>query len=97
VLIHSLRYPLLTTGQPGPDPRGNRAPAPPVWGEFLELISQLVLGHIVSGKANKDIAEIMNLSVYTVKGHVCSIIQKLAVSDRTQAAVKALKIGLVRH
>lgn len=54
-----------------------------------------VLSYIVDGKANKEIAESMNLSVYTVKAHVCSIIQKLSVDDRTQAAVKALKTGLI--
>lgn len=54
-----------------------------------------VLEHIVNGKANKEIAEAMNLSIYTVKAHVCSIIQKMSVDDRTQAAVKALQTGLI--
>lgn len=54
-----------------------------------------VLTQLATGKQNRDIAESLNLSIYTVKGHIANIIQKLAVEDRTQAALKALKIGLV--
>lgn len=55
-----------------------------------------VLAYLAEGISNKDIAEDMNISIYTVKRHISGIIEKLAVSDRTQAAVKALKIGLVK-
>jgi len=55
-----------------------------------------VLDFLAEGQSNKDIAEEMNISIYTVKRHVSGIIEKLAVADRTQAAVKALKIGLVK-
>ena len=41
------------------------------------------------------IANILCISEHTAKAHVCSIIQKLVVDDRTQAAVKALKEGIV--
>lgn len=54
-----------------------------------------VLNYIAQGKANKDIAETMSLSIHTVKTYVRSLIQKLAVDDRTQVALKALKEGLV--
>ena len=54
-----------------------------------------VLKLIVDGKSNNDIAEELCISSHTAKAHVCSIIQKLVVDDRTQAAVKALKEGLV--
>lgn len=54
-----------------------------------------VLREIVEGKNNKEIAEALEISLYTVKAHVCNIIQKLAVDDRTQAAIKALKEELV--
>ena len=54
-----------------------------------------VLREIVDGKSNKEIAETLEISLHTVKTHVCSIIQKLAVDDRTQAAIKALKEELV--
>lgn len=54
-----------------------------------------VLKLIVDGKSNNDIAKILCISEHTAKAHVCNIIQKLVVDDRTQAAVKALKDGLV--
>lgn len=54
-----------------------------------------VLELIVSGKSNKEIAVCLNITTHTAKAHVCNIIQKLAVDDRTQAAVKALQDGLV--
>lgn len=54
-----------------------------------------VLTLIVNGLSNKEISRDLCISLHTVKAHVCSIIQKLSVDDRTQAAVKALKEGLV--
>ena len=54
-----------------------------------------VLKLVVDGKSNNDIADILSISEHTAKAHVCNIIQKLTVDDRTQAAVKALKEGLV--
>ncbi|MDR1168385.1 MAG: response regulator transcription factor [Heliobacteriaceae bacterium] len=54
-----------------------------------------VLKLVVDGKSNNDIAQELTISEHTAKAHVCNIIQKLVVDDRTQAAVKALKEGLV--
>ncbi len=54
-----------------------------------------VLKLIVDGKSNNDIANELCISEHTAKAHVCNIIQKLVVDDRTQAAVKALKEGIV--
>lgn len=54
-----------------------------------------VLKHIAQGKSNKDIADTLGLSIHTVKSHVRTLIQKLAVSDRTQMALKALQEGLI--
>lgn len=54
-----------------------------------------VLKLVVDGKSNNDIARILTISEHTAKAHVCNIIQKMVVDDRTQAAVKALKEGLV--
>ncbi|MCQ2753999.1 MAG: response regulator transcription factor [bacterium] len=54
-----------------------------------------VLKLIVDGQSNNDIARTLTISEHTAKAHVCNIIQKLVVDDRTQAAVKALKEGLV--
>jgi DNA-binding NarL/FixJ family response regulator len=55
-----------------------------------------VLEKIVEGKTNKEIASELFISLHTVKAHVCNIINKLAVDDRTQAAVKALRDGLIK-
>ena len=54
-----------------------------------------VLKLVVDGKSNYEIATELTISEHTAKAHVCNIIQKLVVDDRTQAAVKALKEGLV--
>ncbi len=54
-----------------------------------------VLKLVVDGKSNSQIAKELTISEHTAKAHVCNIIQKLVVDDRTQAAVKALKEGLV--
>lgn len=54
-----------------------------------------VLKLVVDGKSNNEIAQCLTISEHTAKAHVCNIIQKLVVDDRTQAAVKALKEGLV--
>jgi len=54
-----------------------------------------VLKLVVDGKSNNEIADELKISEHTAKAHVCNIIQKLVVDDRTQAAVKALKEGIV--
>ena len=54
-----------------------------------------VLKLLVQGKSNTEIAQELIVSVHTAKAHVCSILQKLCVDDRVQAAVKAIKEGLV--
>ena len=54
-----------------------------------------VLKLVVDGKSNNDIAKELCISEHTAKAHVCNIIQKLVVDDRTQAAVKAIKEGIV--
>src|ERR671916_233761 len=54
-----------------------------------------VLRLIAQGKSNKDISEDLVLSEKTVKTHVSNILQKLHLSDRTQAAVYALRQKIV--
>ena len=54
-----------------------------------------VLEQIVAGNSNKAIADRLNISEATVKSHINSILSKLGVSDRTQAATTALQRGLV--
>jgi DNA-binding NarL/FixJ family response regulator len=53
-----------------------------------------VLRLVARGQTNQQIAENLLLSVSTVKKHVRQIISKLGVSDRTQAAIRALELGL---
>ena len=55
-----------------------------------------VLQLLVEGLTNNAIAEVLGLSSGTVKGYVQTILEKLYVSDRTQAAVKAVRSGLVK-
>ncbi len=54
-----------------------------------------VLQMVVEGRSNLEIGEVLNVSLDTVKSHMTHILNKLAVSDRTQAAVKALREGIV--
>ncbi|HIK30318.1 MAG TPA: response regulator transcription factor [Oscillatoriales cyanobacterium M59_W2019_021] len=54
-----------------------------------------VLELIVSGASNAAIAEKLHITVGTVKTHVRNILSKLCADDRTQAAVRALRSGLV--
>ncbi|MFP5206901.1 MAG: response regulator [Acidobacteriota bacterium] len=54
-----------------------------------------VLEQIVSGKSNKEIAAELDVSESTVKTHINSLLSKLGVADRTQAATTALRRGIV--
>lgn len=53
-----------------------------------------VLKLVALGKSNTEIAKELVVSVHTAKAHVCSILQKMAVDSRVQAAVKAVRKGL---
>jgi DNA-binding NarL/FixJ family response regulator len=55
--------------------------------EVLQLLTQ--------GQTNREIAENLVVSVSTIKVHVEHILAKLGVSDRTQAAVRAIELGLI--
>jgi DNA-binding NarL/FixJ family response regulator len=50
---------------------------------------------VADGLSNQKIAEKLGLGLETVKTHMRHIMEKLAVSDRTEAAVKAMKQGIV--
>jgi len=69
--------------------------------EYVDVKSKLsareyeVLALVVKGKSNTEIAKELFVSVHTSKAHVCSILQKLCVDDRVQAAVKAVKENIV--
>ncbi len=57
-----------------------------------EILQQLALG--VS--ATEELAERLYISQKTVKNHLANIFQKLAVSDRTQAAIEAIRLGIAK-
>ena len=84
----------------------NRFPKPDTIGEITikpieDYKSKLtereyeVLKLLVDGKSNTEIAKELIVSVHTAKAHVCSILQKLTVTDRVQAAVKAIKENII--
>ena len=64
--------------------------------EELTHREQDVLEQIVRGKSNKEIGVELDISEATVKTHVNSLLGKLGVSDRTQAATAAIQRGLVQ-
>ena len=69
-----------------------RAPQSP---EVLTERETEVLRLLAKGKANKEIARELKVSEHTVKSHVHSVLAKLGVLSRTQAAMHAARIGLV--
>ncbi len=69
-----------------------RAPESP---EKLTERETEVLRQLAAGKSNKEIASEMYISETTVKTHVSNILMKLGVPSRTQAALYAVRIGLV--
>lgn len=76
---------------PAPEPRKPRKPLR----EPLTPREEEVLRVLASGQTNQQIAQTLVISRGTVKVHVERIIRKLGVSDRTQAAVRAIELGLV--
>ena len=65
---------------------GNRA-------EALTSRERQVLARIAEGRSNREIARLLQVSEKTVKAHVSSVLAKLGVQDRTQAAVYAVRHG----
>jgi len=55
-----------------------------------------VLGLIVSGGSNKQVARKLGISEKTVKGHLTKLFQRIGVADRTQAALWAERNGIFR-
>jgi NarL family two-component system response regulator LiaR len=77
---------LRRLGAPAPLPAG-RSPLTPRELDVLRLIAD--------GIGNSEIAERLHLGLGTVKGHIRDILEKLSAADRTQAAVNALRRGLL--
>lgn len=82
-------------------PAGNNKPADRDDNKSSAGIARLsqreieVLKLVVEGLSNQQIADRLVVSVETVKTHMRRLMEKLAVSDRTQAAVKALREGIL--
>jgi DNA-binding NarL/FixJ family response regulator len=71
-------------------------PDEPIWEDCPLTARELeVLKLIVDGLSNPEIAERLTITKATAKAHVHSILQKLCVDDRTQAAVLAMRQGFV--
>jgi DNA-binding NarL/FixJ family response regulator len=64
---------------------------------FTELTPReiQVLQHLAKGLANKEIADVLNISDHTAKDHLSSILGKLKVADRTEAVTAALQRGII--
>ena len=65
----------------------------------IELLSRRemeVLIQVANGLINKEIANLLSISERTVKNHISNIFKKIDVSDRTQAAVFAIKNDLIK-
>lgn len=68
----------------------DRMTGPGLTGRELE-----VLKLIATGRSNKEIGQDLTITEATVKTHINSILSKLAVNDRTQAATSALQRGII--
>jgi DNA-binding NarL/FixJ family response regulator len=64
-------------------------------GVRLTVRERQVLAEVARGRSNREIARALTLSEKTVKTHVSAILTKLGVHDRTQAALYAVRSGLV--
>lgn len=63
----------------------------PLSSREMEILKLITRGH-----SNKEVAQMLGISRQTVRNHMTSILRKLAVNDRTQAAVYALRRGWIR-
>jgi RNA polymerase sigma factor (sigma-70 family) len=64
--------------------------------EQLTERERQILPLLAAGWTNREIAAELGMSVGTVKNHVARILEKLDVSDRTQAAVRAVELGMTK-
>jgi DNA-binding NarL/FixJ family response regulator len=83
-----------TPARPLPEPTSRERGAATSLPDALTSREMEVLSRIALGETNRQIAEELHISLSTVKRHLERILSKLGVSDRTQAAVKAIEIGL---
>lgn len=55
-----------------------------------------ILNLIASGYLNKQIAKLMNITEQTAKNHITNIFKKLEATNRTEAVIKAIRLGIIR-
>jgi len=91
-LVAHLAQPDATTTQRAGSP--GSAAVLPVGGEELTDREREILGYIARGASNREIGEALFITEGTVKNHVSNILGKLALRDRTQAALWAREHGL---
>lgn len=84
-------------GKRSSEPTGRSLGGPEALVGILSRRETEALRLIASGKTNRQIAQELMVSLSTVKTHVQRIIKKLGVSDRTQASVKAIEMGLLAN
>lgn len=53
--------------------------------------------YLAQGLSNQEIADVLAISLYTVRSHVRNILNKLHLANRTQAALYAMDKGLLNH
>lgn len=100
LLMHLLEK-RSSDAQAGKDPFERHALTPPLHANSNNNAGALspreleVLQLIAIGKTNRQIARELFLSTSTVKNHVQRILTKLGASDRTQAAIRAIELGLL--
>ena len=92
-LIHTLASEAPQPEEPPSAAEGAAGAVPPLPEELTHRELE-VLGLVVRGKTNQEIAQSLFISKATAKVHMRHIIAKLGVSDRTQAVVRALELGL---
>jgi DNA-binding NarL/FixJ family response regulator len=92
-LVDAIRA--VHTGRKALSPEASFALAEHAMTDELSPAETRVLRLISEGESNKEIAATLGVSVDTVKGQVKSILSKLDASDRTQAAMIAIKRGII--
>ena len=65
-------------------------------GKPLSTRQKQILQYVTCGKSNKEIAYLLNIREKTVKNHMTTIMRKMQVVCRTQAAVQGLTQGLIQ-
>lgn len=82
-ILHEFRQPPSSEGK-------QREPVDELTSREIEVLEE-----VVKGASNKEIADILNITENTVKIHLRNILEKLHVQNRIQAAVQAVRDGLI--